>query len=212
MVEVAPGGERLRIPVWKYILFLVLFMLLCLGILWYLMASSFGASNSLLETLRRYLTFFSSYHPNLKPEDDFSNALRIHGIEKNEPKKFYMFVSMTDKDGSPIKVINAGRGGDKTPWALTRLVPDVIEKKPDAVSIFLGTNDCVIGRGRWADEPRVSPETYHGNLVWIVYLCRQAGIRKFSITPPLWRFEGAAWAEFGEAMLPYRQAASAVGS
>ena len=106
-----------------------------------------------------------------------------------------------------IKVINAGRGGDKTPWALTRLVPDVIERKPDAVSIFLGTNDCVIGRGRWADEPRVSPETYHGNLVWIVYLCRQAGIRKFSITPPLWRFEGAAWAEFGEAMLPYRQAA-----
>ncbi|HNW11241.1 MAG TPA: hypothetical protein PKI71_07750, partial [Candidatus Rifleibacterium sp.] len=108
MVEVAPGGERLRIPVWKYILFLVLFMLLCLGILWYLMASSFGASNSLLETLRRYLTFFSSYHPNLKPEDDFSNALRIHGVEKNEPKKFYMFVSMTDKDGSPIKVVNAG--------------------------------------------------------------------------------------------------------
>ncbi len=107
MVEVAPGNERLRIPAWKYILFLVLFLLLCLGIFWYLMASNFGASNSLLETLRRYLSFVSAFHPNLKPEDDFSNALRIHGVEKNSPKKFFMFVSMTDKDGSPIKVINA---------------------------------------------------------------------------------------------------------
>ncbi|MDD3146496.1 MAG: VWA domain-containing protein [Candidatus Riflebacteria bacterium] len=107
MVEVAPGNERLRIPAWKYILFLVLFLLMCLGILWYMLASNYGASNSLLETLRRYLSFVSAFHPNIKPEDDFSNALRIHGVEKNSPKKFFMFVSMTDNDGSPLKVINA---------------------------------------------------------------------------------------------------------
>ncbi len=31
-----------------------------------------------------------------------------------------------------IEVINAGRGGDKTPWALTRLEASVIQPKPAA--------------------------------------------------------------------------------
>lgn len=106
MVEVASGGERLKIPVWKYILFLVISLLLMLALLWYLMTSNYGASNSFLETMRRYLSFVSSFHPNIKPEDDFSNALRIHSVEKTEPKKFYLFASMTDKDGNPVKVVN----------------------------------------------------------------------------------------------------------
>lgn len=106
-----------------------------------------------------------------------------------------------------ITVINAGRGGDKTPWALTRLQTEVIDRKPDAVSIFLGTNDAAIGRGRWADEPQVSAEAYRCNLVWIMHLCRLAGILKFSVTPPLWRFEGDAWAEYGDIMQSYCQAA-----
>lgn len=106
-----------------------------------------------------------------------------------------------------VSVVNAGRGGDKTTWALTRLQQDVIAPRPDAVSIFLGANDAAVGRGKWADEPRVTPETYGYNLRWIVHLCRLAGISRFSITPPLYRFEGAAYAEFGDVMAPYRAAA-----
>lgn len=119
------------------------------------------------------------------------------------------YVALLAKALKPMKirVINAGRGGDKTPWALTRLDPEVIDRKPDAVSIFLGTNDAVIGRGRWADEPRVTPEAYRCNLIWIIHLCRLKGIKKFSITPPLWRPEGDLWAEFGDAFAPYRMAA-----
>ncbi len=106
MVEVAPGGERLKIPIWKYLLFLVLMSLLGLGILWYLLSSNIGASNSVLETLRRYLSFLSTYHPKMQPEDDFEDALRIHCFERDDAKKFRLFVSATDKDGSPLKVIN----------------------------------------------------------------------------------------------------------
>lgn len=106
MVEVAPGGERLKIPVWKYVLFLIICAFLLLALLWRLMASNFGASNTLLEKLRHYLSFVSAFHPDLKPEDDFGNALRIHGIEKSETRKFNLFVSLTDKNGSPLKVIN----------------------------------------------------------------------------------------------------------
>lgn len=106
-----------------------------------------------------------------------------------------------------ITVINAGRGGDKTPWALTRLEKDVLGRKPDAVSIFLGANDAAVGRGEWADEPTVTAEAYRCNLVWMAHFCRLAGIDKISFTPPLWRFEGPQWHRFGDVMGLYRQAA-----
>mgnify|MGYP000234244081 CR=1 FL=1 len=120
----------------------------------------------------------------------------------------YMGLLAPDLEKRGIAVRNAGRSGDKTPSALTRLVPDVIDPKPTAVLIFLGTNDCAIGRGKWADEPRVPPEAYASNLRWIMHLCqKEGGIRKFSIIPPLWRFEGEAWREFGDIMRDYRLAA-----
>jgi hypothetical protein len=106
MVEVTPRSERLRIPVWKYLAFLLFSLLLLLIILYFLLASNFGARNSFLETVRRYLSFASSFHPNIKPEDDFTSGLRIHGFEKAQAKHFYLFVSATDKDGSPAKVLN----------------------------------------------------------------------------------------------------------
>jgi lysophospholipase L1-like esterase len=80
-----------------------------------------------------------------------------------------------------VKVINAGLGGDKTPAALTRIKSDVISHKPDAVLIALGTNDCAVGRYQWADEPTVPPEAYKANLIWIVHVCKLAGIKKYSI-------------------------------
>lgn len=116
-----------------------------------------------------------------------------------------------------IKVINCGRGGDKTPWALTRLQSDVIDMKPDAVSIFLGTNDAVIGHGRWRHEPKVSPVTYKENLIWMIYLCRLYGnIGKFSIATPAWRVEGKAFHDFGDIRHEYnlmaREASDDTGS
>ncbi len=109
MVEVAPGSDRLRIPVWKYLLFFFICLIIFLFILWYVLSSNFGAHNSFLEGMRRYLSIFTSYHPKLKPEDDFSNALRIHGFEKHQPQRFFLFVSATDKNASPAKTIEAGK-------------------------------------------------------------------------------------------------------
>jgi lysophospholipase L1-like esterase len=115
-----------------------------------------------------------------------------------------------------IKVVNAGLGGDKTPAALARLRSDVISLKPDAVSVFLGANDAAVGRGVWADEPRVEPAAYKSNLIWIVHLCRLAGIKKFSIATPAWQFEGAALENCGAVMSLYclaaREAADESGS
>ena len=138
------------------------------------------------------------------------------GDSLTHAKQNYVDILQERLEPKGITVTKAGRGGDKTPWALTRLYPDVIDRKPDAVSIFLGTNDAVIGRDRWADEPRVTPEAYRCNLTWIIHLCRLSGIRKFSITPPLWRYEGDLWRAHGNAFAPYcfaaREAADEMGA
>ena len=124
------------------------------------------------------------------------------------------YVSVLEETLVPkgIRVINAGLGGDKTPHALTRIISDVIALKPDAVSLFFGANDSVIGRGCWRDEPVVEPLTYRDNLVWMVHICRlKSAISKFSIAAPTGRIEGAAWHEFGDIRHDYslmaRQAA-----
>lgn len=106
-----------------------------------------------------------------------------------------------------VKAVNVGLSGDKTPMALTR-IGDVAAAKPDAVMIFFGANDSVIGRGRWADEPTVDPITYRDNIIWMVHWLRlKTNVRKFSIIAPTGCCEGAEIEEFGEAWRPYARAA-----
>lgn len=125
---------------------------------------------------------------------------------------------LTEKLGAKgIKVINGGLSGDKTPMALTRIRQDVAEKKPDAVLFFFGTNDAVIGRGRWSDEPIVSPITYRDNLVWMIHFLRlRTKITKFSIATIAGRPEGKHYLEYGNIRDEYfkmaREAADLTGA
>ena len=107
-----------------------------------------------------------------------------------------------------IRVVNAGVPGDKTPAALTRLKSDVVDAKPDAVSIFFGNNDALIGRGVWRDEPGISPLAFEDNLKWIIHLCRLLGkIEKFSISTIAPRLEGDQFLDFGDVNRAYCRAA-----
>lgn len=107
-----------------------------------------------------------------------------------------------------INVINAGRKGDKTPLALMRLEQTLFKKNFDALSIFLGVNDAIIGRGRWADEPFIAPQTYHDNLVWMISHIRTfLGNKKISIVIPYSPFEADAFGEFGNCVKEYAQKA-----
>ena len=106
-----------------------------------------------------------------------------------------------------VKVVNAGKGGDKTPMALTR-IKEVAALNPDAVMFFFGANDSVIGRGRWRDEPVVEPVTYRDNLLWMIHWFRlHTNVRKFSIVAPTGRCEGNAYGEFGDVCPRYGLAA-----
>ena len=107
-----------------------------------------------------------------------------------------------------IKVINAGRKGDKTPLALMRLEQTLWKKEFDALSILLGVNDAIIGRGRWADEPFIAPQTFHDNLIWMISQIRNfLGDKKISLIIPYAPFEADAWDEFGDCVRPYAQMA-----
>lgn len=135
-------------------------------------------------------------------------TLVCFGDSLTEAPEGYVSYLQEKLEPAGIKVINAGLGGDKSPAALMRLRSDVIDLKPDAVSIFFGNNDGVIGRGCWADEPVISPEAFRDNLVWIVHLCRLYGnISKFSINTTPLRPESSQFMDFGFAYLPYARAA-----
>ena len=107
-----------------------------------------------------------------------------------------------------INVINAGRKGDKTPLALMRLESVLFKQKFDALSIFLGVNDAIIGRGRWADEPFIAPQTFFDNMVWMISHIRTfLGDKKISVIVPYSPFEAQAHEEFGNCLMPYAQKA-----
>lgn len=117
------------------------------------------------------------------------------------------YVSILQQRLPKNTVINAGRGGDKTPWALTRFQTEVLDRKPDALSILLGANDAAVGRGRWADEPMITPEAYRCNLVWMIHLARLNGIQKISIATPLGAFEDTVFEEQGDILAQFCLAA-----
>jgi acyl-CoA thioesterase I len=142
-----------------------------------------------------------------KPWLHSGEKLVCFGDSITASKEGYVMMLQKELEKSNINVINAGRGGDKTPWALTRFQQDVLDVKPDAVSIYLGTNDAAVGRGVWADEPQVPLEAYQANLVWMIHLCRLNEIKKISIATPAWRFEGKAFVEFGNLLETYCLAA-----
>ena len=93
-------------------------------------------------------------------------------------KNYYIRFLRLALETNGVTVVNAGLSGDKTPMALTR-IRDVAAEKPDAVMIFFGANDSVIGKARWRDEPTVSPEAYRDNLLWMVHYLKGRGVKKF---------------------------------
>ena len=117
-------------------------------------------------------------------------------------ENYYIKYLRKTLEAKGVKVVNAGLPGDKTPMALTR-IRDVVAEKPDAVVIFFGANDSVIGRGRWRDEPKISPEAYRDNLLWMIVYLQRRGVKKFSVVAPPGCCEGAMLMEFGPVCPPY---------
>jgi lysophospholipase L1-like esterase len=88
------------------------------------------------------------------------------------------------ESGFPVRVINAGLGGNSTTDGLDRFDKDVLTHHPDLVVIQFGINDSAVDvwRNPPATSPRVSIETFGANLRRLIERSRQAGARVVLMT------------------------------
>jgi lysophospholipase L1-like esterase len=87
-----------------------------------------------------------------------------------------LFKQACDVTGHKLNVINAGISGHKSNDMLARLQRDVIDRKPDWVSISCGVNDV------WHGERGVPLPDYKKNMAEIIDRCQQAGIKVLLLT------------------------------
>lgn len=87
--------------------------------------------------------------------------------------------------GIPVKVINAGIGGNTTRQAVARFEKDVLLHDPDLVVIQYGINDSAVDV--WKDPPatksRVSKEQYEANLRSLIKQLKEKKIAVILMTP-----------------------------
>ncbi len=74
------------------------------------------------------------------------------------------------RHGLPVRVINAGVGGNTTEAGRARFVRDVLDRKPDLVILQFGINDAAVDVWKTppASQPRVSLERYVANLEFFI--------------------------------------------
>lgn len=96
--------------------------------------------------------------PGVKAEETFAALLQV-GLKK---------------EGIAAEVINVGIGGENTAQALKRLKAQVIDRKPQIVTIMYGANDSYVDKGKTA--ARITEAEYRANLKQIVADLRRAGI------------------------------------
>ncbi len=82
----------------------------------------------------------------------------------------------------PVRVVNAGVGGEQTDQALARLGKVLNEHQPDVVTIMYGTNDSYVDKG--AASERIAPLRFRANLVALVERVRRFGAEPVLMTEP----------------------------
>ena len=88
------------------------------------------------------------------------------------------------QNGIETQVTNVGIGGERTDQAIKRLQHDVIDKKPQIVTIMYGTNDCYIDPGK--TKSRIGTDAYRTHLSAIVTELKKSGIQPLLMTEPAW--------------------------
>jgi lysophospholipase L1-like esterase len=112
---------------------------------------------------------------------DSTTAVRPGAIDRVYASRVEQ--SLVDS-GFPVRVINAGVGGNSTTDGLDRFDKDVLTHHPDLVVIQFGINDSAVDvwRNPPATSPRVSIEAFKANLRLLIERSRQAGARVVLMT------------------------------
>lgn len=81
----------------------------------------------------------------------------------------------------PVRVFNAGIGGNTTADGLKRFQADVLDHDPDFVVLMFGLNDSWIDRGK--TDSRVSVDDYRRNLAEMIARLQARGTKVVLMTP-----------------------------
>lgn len=106
--------------------------------------------------------------------------------------------------GLPVRVINAGVGGNTTEAGRARFVSDVLDRKPDLVILQFGINDAAVDVWKTppASQPRVSLERYVANLEFFIESLQAQQRAVLLMTPNALCWTPALKQRYGKA--PYR--------
>ncbi|MFV0443749.1 MAG: GDSL-type esterase/lipase family protein [Planctomycetaceae bacterium] len=101
--------------------------------------------------------------------------------------------------GRPVRVINAGVGGNQTDQARARFDHDVLSHKPAAVIIQFGINDAAVDvwRDPPATEPRVSLPAYEQNLRHFIEVLSRQQVDVVLMTPNPLRWTPQTRVQYG---------------
>jgi lysophospholipase L1-like esterase len=107
--------------------------------------------------------------------------------------------AFSDK-GIPLKVVNAGIGGNNTNQGRARFEKDVITQHPSWVIIQFGLNDAAVDvhLNPPATEPRVSEKRYEENLRYFVQTLKANNAKSVLMTPNPGRWTEATRKLYGK--------------
>jgi lysophospholipase L1-like esterase len=109
------------------------------------------------------------------------------GVTESETFRDVARRELTEKLKTSVEMVNAGVNGDVVTLAIKRLKTDVLDRKPDIVTIMFGGNEAGFYRPEtngFADTPRVGREQFKTTLGMIVDRLQAARIKVVLMTCP----------------------------
>jgi lysophospholipase L1-like esterase len=135
--------------------------------------------------------------------DSITNGTGLAGVTEAQTFREITRRALAERLGTTVHVDNAGVNGDIVTLAVKRLQTDVLDRRPDIVTIMFGGNEAGFYRPEtngFADTPRVGREQFQATLGTIVDRLREAGITVVLMTcPPMTERYGGMHLE------PYRK-------
>ncbi|MEM1503416.1 S-layer homology domain-containing protein [Domibacillus sp. 8LH] len=152
-------------------------------------AGKFGTDNNITRGQLALMIYrIDKYHLWLREEEKSgfvafgdSNTEGLY-YEKQFPE--YLDEQWTDQvaavygGGLEESEYNAGITGDQTEEGLARFKEEVLDVKPEYVTIMFGINDALLYKG----QPQISKEEFRNNLVYMLYQLRLRGIKPVLMT------------------------------
>jgi len=119
--------------------------------------------------------------------DSITNGASPAGMTEADTFRQVVRRQLTERLGTTVEVVNAGVNGDIVTLATGRLQRDVLDRKPDLVTIMFGGNEAGFYRPEtngFADTPRVSRDQFAATVAKIVDRVRAQGITVVLMTCP----------------------------